>query len=167
MTTCDACEAEFQQNSGRGRKARFCSTACRMRAYRSRKSIPAKMRHAQRWVAADGKRPVRPNGRPASSTDPTTWSSIDEVADRPHGFMLGEGIGCYDLDDVTDAQVHSFAASIPERIIYAERSMSGSGAHLFIEAPESRGWKRVINGISVERYTRARFIRMTKERISI
>lgn len=167
MTTCDACEAEFQQNSGRGRKARFCSTACRMRAYRSRKSIPAKMRHARRWVAADGKRPVRPNDRPASSTDPATWSSLDEVADRPHGFMLGGGIGCYDLDDVTDEQVSAFAASVAEPIIYAERSMSGRGAHLFIEAPESRGWKRTINGISVERYTRARFIRMTKERISI
>ena len=81
--------------------------------------------------------------------------------------MLGDGLGCYDLDDVTDAEARRFAATVPEPIIYAERSMSGRGAHLFIKAPESPGWRRTIDGISVERYTRARFIRTTLERIEL
>jgi primase-polymerase (primpol)-like protein len=80
--------------------------------------------------------------------------------------MLGDGLGCYDLDHCTDEQVRRFAETIPELVIYAERSMSGSGAHIFIEAPPGPGWKRTINGLSVERYTWARFIRMTGSRIT-
>lgn len=81
------------------------------------------------------------------------------------GVMLGGGIGCYDLDHCTDDQVQAFARTVAERVIYAERSRSGNGAHLFIEAPEGRGWKRTVDGLSVERYTWARFIRMTGARI--
>lgn len=125
------------------------------------------MRSARRWVAADGKRPVMTNGRPASSTKSRTWTTHDRVARQPHGFMLGDGVGCYDLDHVSDDEVRRFAATIPEPIIYAERSMSGEGAHIFVEAPEARGWRRVIDGVHVERYTRARFIRMTHRRIQL
>lgn len=77
--------------------------------------------------------------------------------------MLGDGLGCYDLDHVSDDEVRTFAATVPERIIFAERSMSGDGVHLFVEAPEARGWRRD----GVERYTRQRFIRMTGERITL
>ncbi len=77
--------------------------------------------------------------------------------------MLGGGLGCYDLDHVTDVEAREFAASIPERIVFAERSMSGRGVHIFVEAPEARGWRRG----NVERYTRARFIRMTGARFTL
>ena len=80
--------------------------------------------------------------------------------------MLGGGIGCYDLDDVTDEQARSFAASILEHIIFAERSQSGRGVHLFIEAGESPGWRRVVDGVSVERYTRERYIAVTGDRFT-
>lgn len=79
--------------------------------------------------------------------------------------MLGGGLGCYDLDHVTDAEVRDFLATVPEPVLYVERSMSGDGVHVFIEAPEGPGWRRVIDGISVERYTRQRFIRVTGDRL--
>lgn len=80
--------------------------------------------------------------------------------------MLGFGLGCYDLDHVTDDQVRSFLSGIPERVLYIERSVSGQGAHVFIAAAESPGTRRVVDGVHVERYTRARFIRTTLERMT-
>ncbi|WP_396818878.1 hypothetical protein [Microbacterium sp. p3-SID131] len=106
-------------------------------------------------------------GRSASSTDPATWSSFDAVrrstAGDGFGFMLGGGIGCYDLDHVSDADARTIVRDIPEPIIFIERSLSGEGVHVFVEAPEERGWKRG----NVERYTRERFIRMTGKRIEL
>lgn len=75
--------------------------------------------------------------------------------------MMGDGLGAYDLDHVTDAEAHAFIATVSEPILYAERSMSGRGVHVFIAADEAAGWKRQIGGVSVERYTRARFIATT------
>ena len=114
-------------------------------------------------MRADRKRPIRPDGRPASSTDSSTWSSFAEVqagAGDGFGVMLGGGLGCYDLDHVTDAEVAAFVASVPERVLFVERSVSGTGAHVFVEAPEAPGRRRP----GVERYTRARFIRTTGDR---
>jgi len=71
--------------------------------------------------------------------------------------MLGGGIGCYDFDHVSDEQARVLIAEVPERVLYVERSMSGEGVHVFVEAEEGPGWRRA----GVERYTRARFIRMT------
>lgn len=118
------------------------------------------MRSGRRWVRADRKRPIRPDGRYASSTDPDTWSTFDDVqsgAGDGFGVMLGGGLGCYDLDHITDADARSFIASIPEHVLWIERSMSGSGVHVFVEASEGPGRRRG----GVERYTRARFIRVT------
>ena len=77
--------------------------------------------------------------------------------------MLGDGLGCYDLDDFPVESLPAFLCSIPERVIYVERSMSGRGIHVFIEAPEGPGSCRK----GVERYTRARFIRTTFDRIEV
>lgn len=119
------------------------------------------------WCCADGKRPVTPSGAPASSTDPGTWCSFAEVrSGDAYGIMLGDGLGCYDLDHVTDDQARAFIATIPEPVIFAERSVSGAGVHVFVEAGEGPGWRRIVDGISVERYTRARFIRTTGRRFT-
>jgi len=153
---------------GRGRPQQYCSSACRQAAYRDRR-VPRAM-SGRRWVRAVGKRPVMPDGSPASSTDSRTWSPLAAVrlgAGDGFGVMLGAGLGCYDLDGVTAAEVRRFAGTVQERIVYAERSVSGRGAHLFIEAPESPGWRRYVDGVSVERYTRARFIRTTLDRIEL
>lgn len=79
--------------------------------------------------------------------------------------MLGGGLGCYDLDHVTTAQARAFLATIPERVLLVERSVSGTGVHVFVEADECAGWRRMVEGIHVERYTQARFIRVTLDRL--
>jgi primase-polymerase (primpol)-like protein len=154
----------------RGRIPTYCSGRCRAAASRQRRTeaIPAELRTGTRWTRRDGKRPVTTSGAPASTTDPGTWSSYAEVvrstAGTGLGIMLGDGLGCYDLDHVTDEQAAVFAATIVEPVVYAERSMSGDGVHLFVRTDEGPGWKRTIDGISVERYTRARFIAVTGKR---
>ena len=136
-----------------------------MRAYRARRGgIPVELTTRLAWVRADGKRPIRPDGRPASSTNRGTWSAWADVqtgAGDGFGIMLGDGLGCYDLDAVTDRQAREFVATIPEPVVYVERSSSGRGVHVFVEALEGSGWRRMIDGVSVERYARSRFILMT------
>lgn len=79
--------------------------------------------------------------------------------------MLGEGLGCYDLDHVSDEEARSIARQIPEPILYVERSLSGEGVHVFVAAEESRGTKKWMG--RHERYTRERFIRVTGDRIHL
>ena len=84
--------------------------------------------------------PKNPTGM-ASSTDPTTWSSLSvaaQVAERGFsgvGIVLGEGIGGIDLDGCRDPEtgevapwaqtiIHGFAS-------YAEVSPSGTGVKIF------------------------------------
>lgn len=141
--------------------ARFCSTKCRVYWHRAQGRIPARMTSGVRWVRAAGKRPIRVDGSPASSTDPSTWSTYRDVkrstAGDGYGIMLGGGVGCYDLDHVTDEEAHAFLATVTEPIIFVERSISGDGVHVFVGADESKGWRRG----GVEKYTRDRFIRVT------
>lgn len=149
--------------------ARFCSARCRVAS--NRNPIPSRLTGMDRWCCAMVKRPIRIDGRPASSTDPGTWSSFAAVCRSKHGtgagFMLGGGIGCYDLDHCSDDDARAFASGVPEPVIYCERSRSGSGFHLFIEAPELRGWRLTVDGLRVERYTRDRFIVVTGDRIRL
>lgn len=128
--------------------------------------LPAEMTSRASWVRASGKRPVTVTGRPASSTDRSTWSTFAAVrassAGDGFGVMLGGGLGCYDLDhclegDVLARWARDVLESIPERVLWSERSVSGDGLHVFVEAPESRGSRRA----GVERYTAGRFIRVT------
>ena len=160
--------------------ARFYSPACRVRAHRAAEAIPERMRKADRWmrwtlVERNGKatkRPLTTEGRSASSTDPATWTSYANASRSTVGsgvgFALGEGIGCYDLDDALIGGTladwaRDFIESIPEPVIFSEISQSGNGIHIFIEAPEGRG--RVIrDGRKIERYTAGRYIAVTGRR---
>ena len=67
-------------NGHGGSEQRVCSGRCRVEAYRRRKAIPDGMKALRRWVRADGKRPIQPDGKPASSTKPATWSAFEQVA---------------------------------------------------------------------------------------
>lgn len=103
------------------------------------------------------------DGRPASSTDPSTWTSYAAVKDGPHGFMLGGGIGCWDLDGcLVDGVLSDEARGILEAAdpIWVEVSMSGKGLHVFVRAEEAPGFRRG----GVEFYSRSRFIAVTGQR---
>ena len=123
------------------------------------------------WVRAVGKRPIQPSGRSASTTDPTTWTTFAEVqsgAGDGFGIMLGEGLGCYDFDNADLADVARFVRDrVSEPIVFAERSMSGRGVHVFVLAGARPGWRRVVDGLSVEFYSRARFIRVTGDEVQV
>ena len=164
---CEQCGQEFDATNRRGITPRFCSATCRQRAHRARKARqPLSEFHSERrWVRADGKRPIMPCGSSASSTDPATWSRFSDVqagAGDGFGVMLGGGLGCYDIDHcIVDGMLEGWARQaldgIPEPVVFTEVSMSGTGLHVFVRAGESPGTRRG----NVERYTRARFIRVT------
>lgn len=162
-----ACEFCGQGNNLSRRGARFCSTKCRVYWHRAAKRLPDRMTREARWVRADGKRPIRVDGSPASSTDPSSWSSFPEVsastAGNGFGVMLGGGLGCFDLDHASEADLREFLPTVQEPVLFVERSMSGHGFHVFIEAPEGKGWRRG----NLERYTRQRFIRVTGDRVTL
>lgn len=164
-------------------RARFYSTACRVRAHRAKSStIPERMRGADRWMRWQAREqggrihkvPLTIDGAPASSTNPDTWSTFTQARSSSVGdglgFALGDGIGCYDLDDCFDSGALKpwaleFLAAIPEPVILTEVSPSGSGVHVFIDAPESPG--RVIrDGRKIERYTAARYMTVTGNRFT-
>lgn len=151
--------------------ARYCSTRCRVAGNRAAKrgGFPSVMTKEDRWVRAEGKRPLRVDGSPAKSNDSLTWSSFDAVrssdAGDGFGFMLGGGIGCYDFDDVSDDEARSLLALVSEPVIFVERSVSGRGVHVFILAPECAGSKKW--QVRYERYTRERFILTTGNRVAL
>lgn len=163
LTPCAFCGTVFvPYRAG----SRFCSDKCRV-YWNRRAKFPAEMTGRRAWVRADGKRPIRVDGSSASSTNAATWHDYAEVrrssAGDGFGFMLGGGIGCYDLDHVSDAEARDFIREVAEPILFVERSVSGHGFHVFVRALEGKGWKRG----QVERYTRARFIRVTGDWFSL
>ena len=165
---CSSCGREFTRASRQ--RPRFCSNACKQKAYRGRKKLAclplAEFRQQKRWVRASGKRPVMVDGSAASSTNPDTWASFAEVqsgAGDGFGVVLdGSGLGCFDFDNCFDGgvlkpAVRDFIAGIAYPIVYAERSVSGNGLHVFVEAEKQRGFRRD----GVEFYSWGRFIRTT------
>ena len=163
---CGSCGRKFARTSKQ--RPRFCSDACKQKAYRARRKMArlplAEFRQKKMWVRADGKRPAMVDGSAASSTNPATWASFDEVqsgAGDGFGVVLdGSGLGCFDFDDCFDGgvlkpAVRDFIAGIAYPIVYVERSVSGNGLHVFVEAEKQRGFRRD----GVEFYTWGRFIR--------
>lgn len=121
---------------------------------------------AARWVRHDRKRPVRPDGSPASSTDPATWSTLARAergtAGSGLGFVLGDGIACLDLDHCLDARgrVAAWAVRILDSVpgAYVEVSPGGDGLHVWGTAPPGKGSRRS----GVEAYSAGRFITVTR-----
>lgn len=154
--------------AGPGRTALYCSPACRVRAHRARRALPAELVTGARWVRADGKRPITITGAPASSTNPATWSTYHEVlassAGDGYGVMLGSGLACWDLDHCLDGdELAPWAREVLESIdspLWIERSMSGTGLHIFVAAAEEPGRRSA----GVEYYARRRFIRFTGDK---
>jgi primase-polymerase (primpol)-like protein len=156
-------------------QARTCSARCRKRLSR-RHALPAALTERARWVRRTfTKRPITVTGKPASSTDPATWATFAEAkgssAGVGLGFVLGDGIGCVDLDHCLDGGVLAdwaadYIRSVTEPVIFAEVSQSGEGVHLFIEAQEAPG-RKIRDGRNIERYTVGRYIAVTGIKLTI
>ncbi|WP_406711001.1 hypothetical protein QEV68_10575 [Trueperella pyogenes] len=135
------------------------------------------MTRSNRWVAwkpfkrASGwsKMPIQGDGRPASSTDPATWASYKSLAGwSRRGWVLGEGVGCIDLDDCLhngrlDVWARDVLEEYRDRAVWVEVSPSGAGIHIF--TPMETGCGRVIrDGRNIEIYPpeSGRFICVTE-----
>lgn len=176
MRTCPVCDVEVPTRPGRGRQATYCSTRCRVAAHRAGR-LPVELTSRDRWVqwkplSRSGnwtKMPVQANGRPASSTNPTTWAPHTAVkASKRLGFVLGDSIGCIDLDHALDESgapkpwAAAILAATPETFV--EVSPSGDGLHIWGLLPAGPG--RVIrDGVrAVEVYSSARYMTVTGKR---
>jgi primase-polymerase (primpol)-like protein len=161
-------------------RARYCSSACRQSAYRARRRaereriaaeqaarIPAELTGRHRWVRHAAKRPLRLDGKYASTIDASTWADFAAVASSQVGeglgFVLapGDGIVVVDLDHaVDDGRVRPWAARIIEHLptTYMERGRSGTGLHLWFRG-EALAGRRIRRGdVAIEVYSDRRYI---------
>lgn len=153
--------------------AKFCSAKHRVYASR-RPTIPAEMTSKDRWVRRNKRKmPLTVDGRDASSTNPATWSSHSQAkasdVGSGIGFVLGEGIGCVDLDHCFDgAGLAAWAQEIVDQApaTYMEVSQSGEGLHIFGLLPEAPGRNIRRDGRNVEFYSRDRYIAVTGNRFA-
>src|SRR5699024_1289606 len=171
--TCSACSARIPLP--RRRDARYCSNACRQRAYRRRGGpVPEALTCRPRWVRHDAsKRPLTLFGRAASVTDPLTWTTYEKAAASTVGtglgIVLGDGLGCLDLDHcIEGGRLAPWAAEVldewRDRAVFIEVSMSGTGLHIFAPMPEGPG-RRIRDGERcIEIYSRARYVAVTGRR---
>ena len=154
--------------------AKTCSAKCRKRVSRRTKQapFPVEMTEKARWIRREkSKRPVTITGRAASSTNAGTWSTFPEAAASSVGaglgFVLGDGVGCIDLDHcITDGVVADWASSILDRCppTFIEVSQSGEGLHIFGLLPEGPGRNIRRGDSAVEFYSVGRYIAMTGDR---
>lgn len=176
MRTCDLCDGKLSPLARSD--ARFCSTRCRVAFHRAGR-LPAELSEHPRWVRwrpvrrldRVTKMPVTVSGRPASSTASSTWSTYAAAraskAGVGLGYVLGDGIGCIDLDHViSDGQLDPAAAALIASwpATYTEVSPSGDGLHLWFLMDEAPGKVRTVNGVSVETYSRGRYMTVTGRR---
>lgn len=159
--------------------ARFCSGRCRTAAYRERRRaadpVPAAMARRRQWVRHTERKVPLAVGRqgvaPASSTDPSTWSTY-RAADRSSvgvglGFVLtaADRLVCIDLDHaLAGGQLLPWARSIVGRLpaTYMEVSPSGEGLHVWGYGEVGRGRRIRRAGAHVEVYDRERYITVTR-----
>ena len=156
-----------QDLTGRRSNTKFCDGKCRTAFSRSNQ-IPRAMTQQSRWVNwAQNKMPLNPaTGKPASSTNPKTWASHNQAktVSTRIGYMLGDGIGCIDLDHCITG---NGLTPVAEKLLalnpraWVEISPSGTGLHICGLLPEQPGKRFQIGGQNIEVYSRARYITIT------
>jgi hypothetical protein len=125
------------------------------------------------WVWA--KLPVQIGGAAASTTDSTTWTTFDDVADEyvmggydGIGYVLGSDVQGIDLDDCRDpgtGELSELAQEVLERIEgYAEVSPSGTGIKLFSRT--NLDGSRTKKEAGVELYREGRYFTVTGHQIN-
>ena len=84
--------------------------------------------------------------------------------------MCSSDLGCIDLDHAyVGRRLAPWAREIVDRhrseAFLIERSMSGEGVHIFLPMEEARGRKIRDGEVSVEIYSRERYIAVTGDRV--
>lgn len=164
-------------------RSRYCANSCRQKAYRARKNpLPTELTCRDRWVRWEpqkrggrvAKVPMTVDGRHASVTDPGTWGTYEAVSRRAPGrrigIVLGDGLGCIDLDHCVEGGVLApwaqgiIAQHRPDAVL-VELSPSGTGVHIFLPMPEAPG-RRIREGdVNLEIYSRDRYMTVTGKQI--
>jgi len=151
-------------------------------------NIPQELKDIARWVLwrnvqrtkPDGtkvwaKLPLSINGSAASSTDPSTWATYDDVADEMLmgnydgiGLILGDDVQGIDLDDCRDpatGELTELAQEVLDNVEgYAEVSPSGTGIKLFSKT--NLDASRTKKEVGVELYRDGRYFTVTGHRIN-
>lgn len=166
---CEHCDEHL--GARHSHNARFCSGRCRTAAHRAARTVPKELTDRDRWVRRSARKvPLTVQGRAASSTDSSTWSTYRKAARSTAGaglgFVLdGDGIVCVDLDHALDEQGQALPWA--QRILdlapdcWVEVSVSERGLHVWGRGRLARGRRLVVDGGSVEVYGDGRFIAVT------
>ena len=119
------------------------------------------------WKLVDGaKYFVQPDGKPAKSNDPSTWSRLDEIDSRRACFVLSKEDPFFgiDLDDCIDdeGKLNDQACAIVDAFkgkAYIERSQSKRGLHLTGIGKKPEGCQSVFKDGNqrIEIYDHSRF----------
>lgn len=155
--------------------ARFCTQKCGVYFRRQLSKLPSELTSKARFVrwklairrGKETKVPLTVDGRAGSSTDPRTWSTFTEArassVGKGFGFVLGEGIGCIDLDHaLVDGVVAPWAQAVLDANpdTFVEISQSGTGLHVFGYLAEGPG-RKIRDGRNIEWYSVGRYIALT------
>lgn len=139
--------------------------------------IPAleELKTLPQWVAhTSDKVPIGPQGRAASTTDPSTWMTYEDARRvQRAGGLAGVGLVMSKDDDLigidldnaieSDGQVKDWAAAIICQVnSYTEVSPSGTGLHIWIrgQLPAGGSRRKVGDGL-LEVYEKARYFTVT------
>lgn len=102
-------------------------------------------------------------------TDPRTWTTYTKAVrsgiGAGIGIVLGDGLGCIDLDHAIErGRLLPWAQDVldqwKDQAVWVEVSMSREGLHIFAPMPESAG-RKIRDGRNIEIYSRGRYIAVT------
>ena len=165
MRKCENCDKDLAQ--WRSSRARFCSVRCRVSRFRANRRVPKELVERDCWIRRDAlKRPLTIDGKLASVSVASGWTSHQEAKASPAGVGLGfvldgSGIGVIDLDDAynQDGKLHPWAQAVIDQNpnTFTEVSMSGKGLHIWGFLAPQRG-KKLRDGRKIEIYSIGRYM---------